>query len=102
MTYFLHYQVQDTRHKEVIALKANMNSDIRLEMAAIFSIEPLSKTGYCQSVYVMFDFICMGLLELRELQNEKIIDHSGTRTRDPLDCESTYITIRPSDLIYYR
>ena len=64
MTHFLHYQVQDTRHKEVIALKANMNSVIRLETAAIFSTEPLSETRYCQSVYVMFDFIWMGLLEL--------------------------------------
>ena len=41
-----------------------MNSDILLEMAAIFfSNKPLSKTGIIGE-YVMVDFICQGLLEL--------------------------------------
>ena len=45
-------------------------------------------------VYIMVDFICMGLVELRgllskgELENEQILVHSGTQTHarhDPSD-----------------
>ena len=66
-------------------LKADINSDIQLETASIFSIEPLSKTGYRLGVFLI-DFICMGLLDLwgaqAEIYKVKNIARSGIRTRD--------------------
>ena len=44
-------------------VKANMNSDIQLETAAIFSLPTLYLKHGIGKVYVMVDFICMGLLE---------------------------------------
>ena len=57
------------------------------ETAAIFFLADIYLTQGISSVYVLVDFIRMGLLELwgsrvlRELQNEKIPAHSGIRTR---------------------
>ena len=62
-------------------LKADMNSDILLQTAAIFFLSNM-KQGF-GSVYVMVDFICKGELEVwgtrveRELQNEKFLRTVG-------------------------
>ena len=44
-------------------LKADMNSDIPLETAAVFLANFFLKRGII-SEYVMVDFICMGSLDL--------------------------------------
>ena len=39
----------------------------------IFSVESLTETGYWlgEQIYIMSDFICMGLLELRRTQSKQ-------------------------------
>ena len=45
-------------------VKAYMNSDIPLEMAAIFFLANIDLKQDIGLVYVIVDFICMGLLDL--------------------------------------
>ena len=45
-------------------VKPYMNSDILLEMAALFYLPNLYLKQDIGMVYVMVDFICMGLLDL--------------------------------------
>ena len=55
-----------------------------LETAAIFFLANLFLKQGISSEYVMVDFICSDCKERnQELQNEKSIAHSGTRTHDP-------------------
>ena len=50
--------------------KAYVNSDIPLETAAIFFLSSFDLKQGIGEVYLVFDFICMGVLELQRARCE--------------------------------
>ena len=88
---------------EVRTLKANMNSYIQLQTAAIFfSIEPLSKTGYwlgeCHGWFHL-QGLTGGVKNASRVRITKLKRHCGIRTRDlPLTTRARYNWVTKTDV----
>ena len=59
-----------------------MKSYIPLETTVIFFLANLDLKQGISSEYAMVDFICMNFLDMWWAHSQKILVHSGIRTRD--------------------
>ena len=86
-----------------MSFKTYTNSDIPLETSAIIFVANLDLKPGISSEYVMVDFICEVLLELRGtlIENYKIKNSCPQRDSNPVPfaCESNALTIALLDLI---